>query len=77
MGKISILATGALATLFMVWSSCNAAVSDSDSVGLRIVATHTLDSNRGVPVIAIKGTITNETERERAVPRVRIAEQGE
>ncbi len=41
--------------------------------GFKIVATHTQEMNNTVPVIAIKGEIINETDRDLPVPRVRLA----
>ena len=44
-----------------------------NTVGFKIVASHTQELDKTVPVIAIKGQIINETDRERAVPKVRLA----
>jgi predicted Zn finger-like uncharacterized protein len=41
--------------------------------GFKIIATHTQELDKSVPVIAIKGQIINETDRELAVPKVRLA----
>ena len=41
--------------------------------GFKIIATHSQELNNAVPVIAIKGQIINETDRERAVPKIRLA----
>jgi hypothetical protein len=41
--------------------------------GFKIIATHTQEMNNTVPVIAIKGQIINETDRDLTVPRVRLA----
>jgi Protein of unknown function (DUF3426) len=41
--------------------------------GFRIIASHTQELDKTVPVIAIKGQIINETDRELPVPRVRLA----
>ena len=44
-----------------------------NTVGFKIIASHSQELNNTVPVIAIKGQIINETDRERAVPKVRLA----
>jgi hypothetical protein len=44
-----------------------------NTVGFKIIASHTQELDKAVPVIAIKGQIINETDRERAVPKVRLA----
>ena len=41
--------------------------------GFKIIATHTQELDNTGPVIAIKGRIINETDRELAVPKVRLA----
>jgi len=41
--------------------------------GFKIIASHTQELDKTVPVIAIKGQIINETDRELAVPKVRLA----
>lgn len=41
--------------------------------GFKIIATHTQEMNNTVPVIAIKGQIINETDRDMPVPKVRLA----
>lgn len=41
--------------------------------GFKIIATHSQELNNTVPVIAIKGQIINETDRELAVPKIRLA----
>jgi len=41
--------------------------------GFKIIATHTQELDATGPVISIKGQIINETERELAVPKVRLA----
>lgn len=41
--------------------------------GFKIIATHTQELNNAVPVISIKGQIINETNRELAVPKIRLA----
>ena len=41
--------------------------------GFKIIATHTQELNNTVPVISIKGQIINETDRDLAVPKVRLA----
>lgn len=41
--------------------------------GFKIIASHTQELDKTVPVIAIKGQIINETDRELPVPKVRLA----
>ena len=41
--------------------------------GFKIIASHSQELDNTVPVIAIKGQIINETDRELAVPKVRLA----
>lgn len=41
--------------------------------GFKIIASHSQELDKTVPVIAIKGQIINETDRELAVPKVRLA----
>jgi hypothetical protein len=41
--------------------------------GFKIIATHSQELNNTVPVISIKGQIINETDRELAVPKIRLA----
>ncbi len=83
MGRRSIPATAAFAVIFVACASWQATASGTgvstvgfrivSTAGFRIVATHKMESRFGEPVISIKGEITNETERERAVPHVRLA----
>lgn len=44
-----------------------------NTVGFKIIASHTQELDKTVPVIAIKGQIINETDRDRIVPKVRLA----
>ena len=41
--------------------------------GFKIIASHTQELDKTVPVIAIKGQIINETDRELPVPKLRLA----
>jgi len=41
--------------------------------GFKIIATHSQEMNGSVPTIAIKGQIINETDRELAVPKIRLS----
>lgn len=41
--------------------------------GFKIIASHTQELDKTVPVIAIKGQIINETDRDLPVPKVRLA----
>jgi hypothetical protein len=44
-----------------------------NTVGFKIIASHTQELDKTVPVIAIKGQIINETDRDRVVPKIRLA----